>query len=454
MHHQTISSLSHLEPYIKEILAHRTARGKKGWETILHAHPSDIADLAENIATSYRKKLFKKLPIEIFTRVFDQLSHLLQVASIEDVSQDTAEHLLRALSSDDVVDLLEHMDDERAKHYLKLMQKKQRTRIANLLTFEHDSAGGIMNSDLLTLHSDWTVKKCISLLQRLKPQTEVRYCLYVTDSKNILLGHITLDQLVLSKPDTLLHKILKKNDVLIKANEDQETAIQKMMHYDVQSAPVVDEHQHFLGVIMPDDVVEVLEEEASEDVYKMSGVGHVEHTYFETPMMVMLYERSKWLIGLLLFQSVSSIIMKRFDAMLTEHVIISLFLTMLIGTGGNAGNQSATLVIRGLATGEIGRSKRVKLFLREFGLGLMIATTLSFISFLRVYYMHGAIIAAAAISLSLFCIVLASMILGTLIPLALDRLGIDPAHSAAPFLATLMDIIGILIYCSICSYML
>ena len=454
MHHNNLSSLTHLESYISEVLAQRTARGKRGWQEILHAHPADIADLAENISLRSAHRLFKKLPLEIFTRTFEQLTHLGQVAVIEKVSGETAEHLLRSLSSDDAVDLFEHMDDERAKHYLKLMQKKQRMRIASLLSFEHDSAGGIMNNDVLTLHNDWTVKKCVSLMQRLKPHIELRLRIYVTDNDNVLLGHITLDQLILSKPDTQLSKILKKNDLSLNAHTDQETAINKMRHYDLQTAPVVDEHNHFLGVIMPDDVMEVLEEEASEDVYKMSGVGHVEHSYFETPMMVMLYERSKWLIGLLLFQSVSSIIMKRFDTMLAEHVIISLFLTMLIGTGGNAGNQSATLVIRGLATGEISRSKRIKLFFREFGLGFFIAATLSCISFLRVYYMHGHLLAAFAISFSLFCIVLSSVMLGTLIPLLLDRFGIDPAHSAAPFLSTLMDIIGILIYCSICSYML
>jgi len=450
-----ISSLySRLAPHIAEVLSQSTTKGKEGWKKLLAIHHSDIADIAENLRASHQKKLFENLPLKTAAKTFEQLTHLSQIEVLELLEQDRAAHILRHIHTNDVVSILEHMDDDRMKHFLKLIQKKQRSRIISLMSFEEKSAGSIMNSEVLTLQSDVNVKKCIGLLQRLKPHTEVRYRLYVTDAENVIVGYITLDQLVLNKSDTPLSKLIHKPDLLINAHEDQESAVQKMTHYDILSAPVVDEYNHFLGILTADDAIEVLEEEASEDVYKMSGVGAVAYSYFETPLRTMFFQRSKWLLALLLFQSVSSLIMKQYDALLTSNVIISLFLTMLIGTGGNAGNQSATLVIRGLATGEIPHKKGLLVLLREIGLGLLIATTLAIVSFARVYIMHHHFAAAIAISISLFCIVMTSMILGALIPLTLERLGIDPAHSAAPFLATLMDIIGIMIYCVICSYML
>lgn len=449
-----IPSLTYLESYIDEVIAQSSVRGTEGWIAICRSHPSDIADLIEAIEESAQHLLFDKLSPDLGIRTFSRLAGSVQVELLEKMSVEYAAQILKNMHSDNVVDLFEHLPDDRVKHYLKLLQKRQRAQIINLMSFAPKSAAGIVNSDVFTLVNDMTVKSCIQLLQRVSGQKEVRYRTYVTDRENILIGHITLDKLVLNKPDTSISELMERNELVIDAQVDQEEAVHQMTHYGVLSAPVVDQHNRFLGVINSDDVVMVIEEEASEDVYRMSGVGHVERSYFETPFSMMFYERCKWLIGLLLLQSVSSVIMKRYDAMLSEHVIISLFLTMLIGTGGNAGNQSATLVIRGLATGEIGKNRQWAVFFREFFLSILIAVLLSSVSFLRVWVMHGTLTAALAISASLFCIILASMALGTLIPLTLDRLKIDPAHSAAPFLATLMDVIGIVIYCTICSYML
>jgi len=451
---QQLTPLVSLEAYIDEVIEQSSARGIAGWTLLCQAHPSDTADLLEHLSRTQQRALFTKLPVDYGNKVFARLEQATQALLLQQLNTDQAAQVLKSMHADELVDLFEELDDEQVEHFLKLFQKKQRSRIVNLLSFDPKSAGGIMNSDVLTLHSDFTVKHSINILQRLSPRLEVRYRVYVTDHDNVLVGHITLDQLVLHKPETLISSFMGTNELVINAYEDQEEAVRKMTHYGVLSVPVVDTYTHFLGIITADDVVAVIEEEASEDVYRMSGVGHVERSYFETPTSMMFFERSKWLVGLLLLQSVSSIIMRHFDAMLAEHVILTLFLTMLMGTGGNAGNQSATLVIRGLATGEIGRKKVLIVFLRECMLSILIGGLLSIISFGRVWIMHGDCAAALAISASLFAIVFVSMLLGTLIPLTLNHFKIDPAHSAAPFLATLMDVIGILIYCSVCSFLL
>ncbi|MDQ5940460.1 MAG: Magnesium transporter MgtE [Candidatus Dependentiae bacterium] len=451
---EQLTSLVALESIIEQVLDQSSARGVQGWAQICRAHPSDIADLIEHIARQHQLALFINLPLELGSRTFNRLSRMLQADILLRLNNDQAAHVLKNMHADILVDLFEELEDEQVEHFLKLLQKKQRSRIISLLSFDPKSAGGIMNSDVLTLQSDLTVKNCINILQRLSPQQEVRYRVYVTDKDNILVGHITLDKLVLNKPETPITTLMSENELVINAYEDQEEAVKKMTHYGVLSSPVVDGYNHFLGIITGDDVVTVMEEEASEDVYRMSGVGHIERSYFETSTSMMFFERSKWLIGLLLLQSVSSVIMRQYEKTLEENVILTLFLTMLIGTGGNAGNQSATLVIRGLSTGEIGRKRRLSLIMRESLLSLFIASLLSIVSFCRVWIMHGDLAAAFAIGVSLFSIVCVSMLLGTLIPLTLHHFKIDPAHSAAPFLATLMDVIGILIYCSVCSYLL
>ncbi len=335
-----------------------------------------------------------------------------------------------------------------------MLQKKQRNSIIAQLNCAQDSAGRIVNSDVLTLQQDFTVKKSIQLLQRLTPKTDILRRIYITDADNKLLGYVTIDELVLNKPDIQLKSIMHKNTLEVKATEDQERVAQQIHHYCLFSAPVVDKNKNFLGVITADDVFDVLEEEASEDFYKISGLTPVKHTYFETSAWTLTKQRFMWLGSLLLLQSASGFIVEYYQDLIKQHLIISYFITMLIGTGGNAGNQSATLVVRGLATGEIKRKHGLKVLFRELGIGICLASFLVILSFGRVYFIYHDFMSAIAISLSLFFIVITSMCLGTLIPIMLERFNVDPAHSAAPFLATVMDIIGMLIYCMICSRIL
>jgi Mg2+ transporter (mgtE) len=311
-----------------------------------------------------------------------------------------------------------------------------------------------MNSDVLTLERDFTVKKSVAVLQHIKIPKETLRRIYVTSKENFLVGYINLEDLIINAPETPLARLVRENELIININQDQEDVARQMHHYDLLSAPVVDEHGYFLGVITAADIVEIVEEEASEDVYKMSGLSPVVHSYFQTSFSNLLWQRSLWLGGLLLLQSVSGFVLSKYQTLMQGHIFLSFFYTMLIGTGGNAGNQSATLVIRGLATGEISRQNAIRVLVREFSMSIAIAALLFIITFARVYFIYPSVISAAAISLSLFLIINMSMIIGTFIPFLLERLNLDPAHSAAPFLATLMDIIGIFIYCVVCNRIL
>lgn len=443
-----------IENNIDLVIKQTTPLGKDLFKLLLQQHPADIAMLLSRLDVEHQVALFKKLPDDIALPVFEEVSETVQGEILVKLDQEKATFILKHSPADSLADLFDHLPDEQLKKYLRLLQRKQRQQIISRLTFDPDSAGRIMNSDVITLQKDFTVKKSVHLLQRLGEKKELLQRIYVTDSNNLLVGYINIDDLVVNKPEKQLRDIIHKNELSIDAHEDQEDVASQIHHYGLLMAPVVDGQNHFLGVITADDVLEIVKEEASEDVYKMSGISPVEYTYFETSILKLVWQRSSWLIGLLLLQSVSSFIISGFQDVVDRFFIISMFLTMLIGTGGNAGNQSSALVIRGLATGEMTRKNGLMVLLREFRVALLIASILVVFGFSRVYFFRGNFFEALAVSVALFIIVMISMLLGTLVPLILERLNLDPAHSAAPFLATLMDILGVLIYCFVVSRIL
>lgn len=445
--------LFQIENNIDEVLEEKTQLGSDLWHILLEQHPADIATLLGTIDEIYQIALLKKLPLEDSIDVFKKISENTQASLLVHLNIDHAASILKSMPSDELTDLFDYLSDEDLKKYLELLQKKQRNQIISLLHFDPESAGGRMNSDVITLQKDFTIRKSIQILQRLSPEKELMERIYVTNRDNVLVGHITIDQLVLNKPDTALSHILEKNELHVYVEEDQEDVANQMHHYELSSVPVVDKHNHFLGVITARDVVQIIKEEESEDAYKRFGLSTVETSYFATPAWKMILQRSSWLIGLLLFQSISGFVLGGYSNYLEKYTVIAFFLTMLVGTGGNAGNQSATLVIRALTTGEVTRQNALKMLLREFGIAIVISSLLFVAGFIRVYFTAD-LLSAFIISIALFLIVMTSVVLGSIIPLLLEYFGVDPAHSAAPFLTTLMDILGIIIYCFIFSRIL
>ena len=446
--------LFQVENNIDAVISEESVLGKDLWQILLSQHPADIAMLVSKLDDERQLALFKKLPKDKSLRVFRKLPQQQQAFVLVDLDLDQATQILKNMPADELTDLFDFLSDEDLEKYLKLLQSKQRNQILSLLSFNPRSAGGRMNSDVVTLNKEFTVRRSVELLQRLSHTKTVMQRIYATNKDNVLVGYVTLDKLVLSKPDTPLAQILSPNELVVSVDEDQELVANQMHHYGLLYVPVVDKHNHFLGVITADDVFEIIREEGSEDVYKMFGLLPADQGYFTTPLSRLVFQRSVWLVGLLIFQSLSSMILSSYNEMLSKYTIIAVFLTMLIGTGGNAGNQSATVVIRGLTTREMSRRNMMRVFFREISISVLMSMILMAVAFVRVYWSCADLLSALVISISLFLIVLTSMSLGALIPIMLERFDIDPAHSAAPFLATLMDVLGVLIYCFVCSKLL
>lgn len=446
-------TLAQVADNVETIVQEDSPLGVLLWQELVKLHPADIAQFFSVIDKDSVKLLFKKFPHALKAHIFSYLSYSMKVYCLSFLDGHDRGHLLSALPLDELTDFFDELSDEELKSYLKLLHKKDREKVLSLMRFDPESAGGIMNTDVITLMADFTIEKSIQILQRLQPSIELHQHIYVTNQDNELIGHINLEDLVLKNAKTRLSSILRKNELVVNVKQDQETIAHQMVHYKLMTVPVVGDDNVFLGVIPSDTLVGIIEREAAEDVYKISALAPIKHTYFETPFLKLLYQRSSILIILFLVQIFSSLIIIHYERLLEGFLI--LFIAMVQSTGGNSSSQSSALVIQGISSGELNASNIRRFLGREALMAVLIGSTLGVVSFIRIYVLHQSYIwPNIAISLSLSLIVVVSMLLGSLIPVMLRKLRMDPALAAGPFLATLMDILGLLIYCFVSQMIL
>lgn len=423
------------------------------WQEFVKLHPADIAQCLSDLDKETAQRLFSKLPHALRVSVFSDLTYSRKVVCLSVLDDHSRSQILSHLPLNELTDFFDELSDEELKKYIKLLHKKNREQVLSLMRFDPETAGGIMNTDVISLMDDLTIEKSIQILQRVQPNKELHQRIYVTNQVNQLVGHINLEDLVLKNPKTLLASILRKDELRVKVQEDRERIAHQMVHYKLLTVPVVGDNNEFLGVIPSDTLVDILEQEAAEDVYKISALTPLKHTYFETPFAKLLYQRSSILIVLFLVQIFSSIIIMQYQKFLEGFLI--LLIPMIQSTGGNSSSQSSALVIQGISSGELNDMNLRRFLKREGSMALIVGAILALISFARVYLLHRKDnLTNFAVSLSLGIIVFVSMLLGSLIPIMLRKFRLDPALSAGPFLATLMDVVSLLIYCSLSSWII
>lgn len=436
-----------------EILQEKTVLAESIWQQFAALHPADIARFFEDINKDEFQNLYMRLPKNQQLAVFKKLSDKMKATILAHMDDQQRAEALHSLHADELADLFDLLSDKELEHYLLLITQKVREKVLSLLKFPPESAGGIMDVRVMTLTQDFTVAQSVKLLQRLSDSIDIYQQIYVTDADHKLVGYINLEDLVLQKPDRRISEFMHKNEFIANVNVDRERVAHRMVHYGLMSAPVVTDDKYFLGVIPSESLVDVIVEEASEDIQKISALSPMKHTYFETSFGKLLFQRSGILIVLLIAESAATNIMESYEQILTFGSLLY-FTTMLISAGGNTSNQTSAIVIQGLASGEIRESNIFRFLRREFAMAGVLALILGGVSFARAFISTHHLLQSVAISLSLASIVLVSVVLGSCIPLILRRLKIDPAFSAGPFLATLMDILGVLMYCIICKLVL
>lgn len=439
--------LSQIEENIQTVIAQDSPLGVSLLTALEKIHPADIADFLTTLDDDPAAQLFNKLPKKLERAVFEEFSDPMRAFILTALDEQGKIEILNTLAIDKLTDLFDHFSDEDLKTYLKLLHKEARDQVLSLLQFDPESAGGIMTTDIFTLMPDFTVDKCIALLQRLSPSRDVHQQIYVVDRSNYLLGFINLEDLVLQKPTTRIGNFMHKNELIAHAQEDRETIANKMVHYGVMTVPVVDDNNLFLGVIPSDTLVDVLVEEATEDVQKMSALAPLKDSYFETPFVRIFYERGSILVILLIAGSVSSVILHSYEGIFAGSALLYSLPPMLTSTGGNTSSQTSAIVIQGIATGDISIENALRFLRRELLMALLLGLFLGAVAFARVYVTSGAFWESVVASCTVSIIVITSVVLGSCIPIILKRFKIDPAFSAGPFLATIMDILGVLIFC-------
>ncbi|MEE9229207.1 MAG: magnesium transporter [Acidobacteriota bacterium] len=433
-----------LLPEIREMLDNRQFDAVKSLLNDLF--PQDIADLIDDLEEPHRGVLFRLLPKELSVEVFDDLSSDSQLAVISALSDQRVSEILDEMSDDERVELLEESPPAAVRKLLTLLTPEQHDRAVRSLGYPEDSVGRMMTPDFVDLDSDMTVEQALSRIRQVGLKKETVYTCYVTDHPQQLLGVVSLRKLVTADPAVLISELMNTNVLFVSTITDQEEAARIVKHYDLIALPVVDSQQRLVGIVTFDDLMDVVEEEVTEDFQRLAAVVPTDESYFDTGFITMARKRIFWLFLLLVLESASGQLLHHYSAALQAMVALSFFIPMLIATGGNAGTQSATLIIRGLATGEIHLRDFGRLLFRECMLGITLGVLLSIVAFGRAYLLESDVGLGLTVAVSLAITLVAANVIGALLPLLLRALGLDPALVAAPTISTLVDVFGLWIY--------
>jgi magnesium transporter len=419
--------------------------------------PEELAEMINTSSEIDFIKVFQVLEPEVALKTFENLDFEYQEKLLNSFTIDQLSETLNKISPDDRTGLFEKLPEETTRKYLSLLSDEERKTAQHLLQYPEDSIGRLMTPDFVSVKEDWTVNQVLDYIRRYGKDSETLNMVYVTDHQGYLIDDIRLREILLSPPDRKISELMDKNYISLNARDDQEKAIEVFKQTNRIAIPVTDFHGLLLGIITIDDVVDVMEEEDTEDIQKFGGSEALDEPYLKVSLPKMLSKRAMWLIILFLGEMLTASAMSFFSNELNKAIILALFVPLIISSGGNSGSQAATLIIRAMALGEVTLANWWSIMRREFLSGLVLGVILGIIGFLRiavwttftdVYGPHWFLI-AITVGLTLVGVVLWGTLNGSMLPLILKRLGFDPAISSAPFIATLVDVFGLVIYFSI-----
>ena len=411
-------------------------------------HPADIADILRNLPSDKRKPFFDSLDSEVGARVLRQLDPISELDLLKKLDSSVISEILDEMPSDDAADIVAGLSKEKASQVLKLMTKEDSARIQNLLKYDSETAGGIMTTDFVALDAEINAEQAIYLLrQRVKPGP-IHY-VYVVDNEQRLLGVLMLKKLLVSEPGIRLKDIMNEGIVSVKPSLDQEEVARLVSKYDLLAIPVVDEQNHLIGVVTVDDVIDVLKEEATEDIFKLGGTDDEELS--KKSIFNVSRVRLPWLIVTLFEGIICATLIRFFQFTLERTIALAFFIPVIMGMGGNIGIQSSTIVVRGLATGRINLSQIGNVLFREIRVGLIMGLVCGSVVALIAYSLEKALLLGVVVGISMFIAIVVAATMGSLIPLIFKRLKVDPAIASGPFITSSNDIVGILIYFSLAN---
>ena len=439
-----------LQPDLRQMVAENDDAGLHEFCQALF--PSVAAEVLEDVEPEAAWSVLSHCDPERQAEIFQYLTLPAQVRLVDRIDRRSLSRIIEQLPADDRVDLLERLDPERVEDVLPLVAQAERSDIRKLLSYPDESAGSIMTTEYASLPANITVEEALKRLRLQAPRAETIYYVYVTDEDRRLTGCLSLSELIQSRPAALLSDVMERDLISVKVDEDQEAVANKMLRYDFIAIPVVDADNKLVGIVTHDDAADVLQEEATEDAQMLAAVAPLEDSYLQTPFLTLAWKRGIWLVILLGAASLTAQVLSILESVYFQPVQsrnwMVLFFPLVLASGGNAGSQSATLVIRAMALRETDGKVR-QIVWREFRIGLLLGTILGSLAFTVGCWLVGQNDRAARVGLSVFLVVSLGTVWGSVLPLGLRKAGMDPALMSNPLIAAISDMLGVVTYYSI-----
>lgn len=417
----------------------------------------DIADFLEELEPADMIRVFRILPKDISAEVFSYLETENQEHIVSSITDVEVRHLVDDLFLDDVVDFLEEVPANVVTRVLKNTDPETRKDINTFLRYPEDSAGSIMTNEMITLHDSMTVRDAIRSIRETGEDKVSIYTVYCIDATRHLIGTIDLADLIYHPSDTLIRDIMDddKQLIYVHTTDDQEEVAEVVKHYDLLSVPVVDREERLVGIVTVDDVIDILQEEATEDIEKMAAITPTDKPYLKTGIFETYKARMPWLLLLMISATFTGAIITRFENALATFVVLTAYIPMLMDTGGNSGSQASVSVIRALSLGDVEFRDVLRVIWKEIRVAVLCGITLSAANFAKLLLLDKlALPVAAVVCFTLVLVVLVAKIIGCTLPMLADRVGLDPAVMASPFITTLVDAIALVTYFQLATVML
>ncbi len=438
-------------PEVKEMI------GKRDWthmrELLTKRPVADVAELLTDLEKPDRVMAFRSLPRALAAEVFAYFETYEQDAFLRELTDEETRHLMDDLAPDDRTSLLEELPAEVTQRLLSYLSGDDLKEARLLLGYPEDSIGRLMTTDYVSVRPEWTVSQAMEQIRTTGQDSETINAIYVTDSASRLIGAVSLRQIVLGNPDDKVRGIMRAPAISMSAFQDHEKATGLMQRYDLSVLPVVDSQGVLVGIVTADDVFEIAQDETTEDFHKAAGVAPLRISLKDANPKLLYRSRVVWLLGLVGIYLISGSIMSRFEDTIARVIPLVFFLPLLIDSAGNAGAQSATLMVRALAMGDVSPKDWGSIVLRETALALALGATMGTAVWAVAAYRTGIQIGIVA-GLSMIIVVLVACLVGVVIPFSLNRFGMDPAAASSPFVTSVADILGVLVYFSMAKWVM
>ena len=422
---------------------------------------SVIEDLIDELP-NYAPLFITSLSINRAANVFRILDVPTQERIVEKLPNNKVSEILNALPPDDQTAFFGEIDDDLRSQLMSLLSKKDQEEVSELLSYPEDSVGRLMTPDYLAVRKDMTVNEVLESIRKKGKNSETIDVIYILDDSGVLLDDLRIRELLIVSPDTSIESLMDDRLIYLDADAPQEEAIKIFKMNNRVALPVIDKNRVLLGIVTIDDILWIADEEYSEDMQRIGGTGALDEPYLDVSVLQLVWKRAGWLIVLFIGELLTASVMQYYEDQLAKVIVLAMFLPLMISSGGNSGSQASTLIIQAMAVGDVKLTDWFRVFRREIISGICLGLILGIIGFIRIYIWHlifpnlyGAqwLLVGFTVSFSLVGIVLWGSLIGSMLPFILRKCGADPATSSAPFVATIVDVTGLMIYLSIASVM-